>query len=509
MIKWKSTTHQLSRSTFRRCWHKRTSLLPHTAHPILLVLIEVSLYGTLLMDNSAFLDIPECAYSYDSSQEDTLRNLAQRVLELRRLGNLTPEALKHIRQYFRIKNIYNSNAIEGNQLDIGETRQVVEQGLTIAGKPLKDQAEAKNLSAALDFLEQLASNRYQPISEHDIRQIHALVLKGIDDRSAGAYRNSQVTISGSKYTPPGPESVGPKMREFGIWLETASVAATQSESLTSALVNAAVAHTWFVTIHPFVDGNGRVARLLMNLILMRSGYPIAIITREDRLRYYDALEESQTSNLSPFIGLVAECIQESLEEYEEATHEQRQNVEWAQSLAQKFTAAARTRAQNEYEVWRTAMELLKSYFRQTAEILNQSANLGRVFFIDFGQLDWERYETLRGGESAKRTWYFRLDFRSGEKAARYLFFFGFRSLVLKSKADVTLFIAREEPINSYHYERLDFLNAPDVPQIAELGYDMKGEQFIARTRQGAVQVDKIERIGQQFMEEVIDVHFSS
>ena len=135
----------------------------------------------------------------------------------------------------------------------------------------------------------------------------------------------------------------------------------------AGFLHAVVAHTWFVQIHPFVDGNGRVGRLLMNLILMRFGYPIAIITKDDRERYYDALETSQTSDLSPFVALVEECLRESLEEYEQAVVHGREAEEWTQALAARLAEPEVTRARNEYEVWKSAMDLMKGYFQQTVE----------------------------------------------------------------------------------------------------------------------------------------------
>src|SRR5258705_9179237 len=142
-------------------------------------------------------------YLLDGRTEAALEEVARRVRDLRSAGKLTPDALRHIRRAFRIKNIYHSNAIEGNRLTIGETRQVVELGLTITGQSLKDQAEAKNLGAALDFLEVLATENTQAITEADVRQIHGFVLRGIDDSNAGSYRQVPVEISGSSYKPPG------------------------------------------------------------------------------------------------------------------------------------------------------------------------------------------------------------------------------------------------------------------------------------------------------------------
>lgn len=454
------------------------------------------------------IEIRGTPYCYEPSLNEDLGSIADRVKVLRQGGGLTPEVLRNIRQYFRIKNIYHSNAIEGNTLDVGETRQVVEYGLTITGKPLKDQAEAKNLSEALDLLESLATDVESPIRESDVRQLHYLVLKGIDDENAGKYRNAAVEISGSDYKPPSPESVPSQMHEFGNWLAQASVSAKKLGSLEGLLV-AAVAHTWFVYIHPFIDGNGRVARLLMNVILMRFGYPIAVITKEDRLRYYDALEISQSSELSAFLSLIVESVQESLEEYEEAARQQREKEEWAASLAARFSAPEKTRAKNEYEVWKNAMELLRSYFRQMAELLDESATVGRVYFKDFGNLEFEKYLSLRIGESAKKTWFFRVDFRSGSSAVRYLFFFGSPSYDLRNETDVTLHLAREEPSGSFRYEKLVSLSQPNVPTTVEIGYKPKDEKFLAKSRMGRHRVEKIEEIGRLFFEDVIEKHFQS
>src|SRR5216683_4852223 len=153
------------------------------------------------------LNIPGTPYDFDDTQAVVISDTDERVRQLRATGALSSEVLERIRRYFRVKNIYHSNAIEGNLLDVGETRLVVEQGLTLTGKPLKDQAEAKNLSEAIDFLEDLARDASRPISEADIRQIHFLVLKNIRDSDAGKYRSVPVEISGSQYKPPPPEDI--------------------------------------------------------------------------------------------------------------------------------------------------------------------------------------------------------------------------------------------------------------------------------------------------------------
>jgi Fic family protein len=452
-------------------------------------------------------DVQGTAYELSDELLHQTRKLADRVQRMRGSGSLTPDVLGKLRRYFKIKNIYNSNAIEGNTLDIGETRMVVEQGLTISGLPLKDQAEAKNLSEALDFLEELAKNIETPITENDIRQIHYLVLTGINQDNAGRYRTIPVEIGGSAFKPPSPEHILSEMSEFDKWLSEASSPGSLFSQDEAVLV-ASAAHTWFVTIHPFIDGNGRVARLLMNLLFMRYGFPIAVITREDRARYYDALELSQSSDLTGFVSLVSESLEESLEEYEAAAAEQREAIEWANSIAVKFGEKEKTSASNHYEVWKNAMELLKSLIRQTADLLDANSDLGKIYFNDFGGLGFEKYLSLKNYGSAKKTWFFRIDFKIGTQAARYLFFFGRPSYSMRGlDVDVTLHVSREDPPGSFHYERLDNISAPNVPNTVEIGYNAKDEAFIVRGVDSRVREEKVDKVCRQFIQEVVEKNF--
>jgi Fic family protein len=454
-----------------------------------------------------YRDIVGTAYCYSEGVGSLLDDLAKRVRDMRAAGRLSPDSLAHIRKFFRVKSIYNSNAIEGNQLDLGETRLVVEQGLTITGKPLKDSAEARNLAHALDYFESLASSR-ETLKCVDIRQTHSLILKDIDDENAGRYRGTNVEISGSAYHPPPSHDVPGEMDAFCAWLAAASDEADSDNPIALG----AAAHAWFVRIHPFADGNGRTARIIMNLILMRYGYPIAVITKDERQRYYDALEESQSSDLTPFIVLVAESVLESLEEYERAVAEQTAHQEWAQSLVAKFTAPQRNEAENYYEVWRSAMDLFKNYVRQSTYLIDEQAGgLARIYFADFGGLEFEKYLSLRDGRMTKRTWFFRVDFKSAQVAARYLFFFGFPSNAMSSHLRagdrVTLHVATE--ITPFLYEGLDNLQREDLPDVREVGYNAGDEQFVVRAAGGIIQTQRVEEIVRLFFEQVVQRNFPS
>ena len=457
----------------------------------------------------AEIEIKGTPYVHDDRVIARLGELADRVKEMRRQGKLTEDVLHRIRKFFRIKNIYHSDAIEGNKLTFGETQLVVARGLTLTGKSLKDQAEARNLSHALDFLEKLAGSSNRAITETDVRSLNDLVLRGIHDE-AGSYRTVEVKISGSEYAVPSPENVVVEMQEYCRWLSRISIPSAESFASVDGFLAAGVAHTWFVMIHPFIDGNGRVARLLQNLILMRYGYPIAIITTDDRERYYDALEIAQTSDLTPLLILLAECLEESLEEWELAAVEQEQQSELIKRLSGQVTERAKMRTHNEFEVWKSAMELLKSYFRQTVTAWNAENKVIAIYLHEYSTPEFEKYFALSNRVSVKRTWFFRLDFTHRESTVRYLFFFGYATPQMHSESRVVLHVAREEPAKSFHYEKLDHIIGTNVPDIREIGYVSKKEQFAVRRHQKvSVQVARVEKLGRDFFESVIANHFSA
>ena len=237
--------------------------------------------------------------------------LAERILEKRRrLDALRPipkTALEKLRERFELEWTYNSNAIEGNTLTLRETMLVLKEGVTIGGKSLREHLEVTNHKAAIDFVYGLLEKKR--ISERDVLEIHALVLDRIDPHNAGFYRHERVRISGSDYSPPSPEKVPLLMREFA-----KSFRKEPKEAL-AAIEFSAAAHFALVHVHPFVDGNGRTARLLTNLFLMRHGFPPAVILKTDRPRYYSALDAGHKGDMLPFVELVARSVERSLDLY--------------------------------------------------------------------------------------------------------------------------------------------------------------------------------------------------
>jgi Fic family protein len=224
-----------------------------------------------------------------------------------RLDNLRPlpkDAVKKLLEDMRLRHTYHSDAIEGNTLTLQETKLVLEQGITIGGKPLKDHIEARNDAEAFDFIVQLVQKK-TPFSQQIIQQIHDIVTKGLLNDS-GKYRIGNVRITGSSITPPSYTKIITLMDDY--------IHTIQHLNL-HPLKKAAFIHHRLVWIHPFFDGNGRVARLVTNFFFMQQGYPPIILKQEQRNIYYQVLHQADNGNLSPLVEFIAKAMNESLQLY--------------------------------------------------------------------------------------------------------------------------------------------------------------------------------------------------
>ncbi len=221
---------------------------------------------------------------------------------------LPPALVKNLEQWFLVELTYTSNAIEGNTLTRKETALVVEKGLTVSGKSLAEHLEATNHAAALRHIMALARSKTKKLTESALLDIHDAILRGVADSHAGRYRSVPVRISGSMVVLPNPRKVPELMEQF--------IRTLASDKTSHPVLLAAEAHYQLVTIHPFVDGNGRTARLLMNLILMQHGYPPALIRARDRLKYIQSLETAQLGgSKEAFYGIIREAVERSLDIY--------------------------------------------------------------------------------------------------------------------------------------------------------------------------------------------------
>lgn len=242
-----------------------------------------------------------------------MEKIAQKKHQLDQAGSLSQDLVKNLDEWFRVELTYTSNAIEGNTLSRQETALVIEKGLTVEGKSIEEHLEAKNHAEVLDFVKNLLKEKRkrQDILEGDILNIHRIILQHLDDKNAGKYRSVSVRIAGSTAVMPNPMEVPELMGELMQWLH--------GKNSDDPVKIGADAHFKLVTIHPFTDGNGRTARILMNILLRQEGYPPAIIQNEDRRAYLNSLEKGQTKGeLGDYYMLIYDAVERSLDIYLDA-----------------------------------------------------------------------------------------------------------------------------------------------------------------------------------------------
>lgn len=209
------------------------------------------------------------------------------------------------------QHIYHSNAIEGNTMTLSMTRAIVETRMAVPGKSILEHNEVLGLDEAMKFVNGSLLQKQERVTVDDILEIHRRVLGHAHPLEAGRYRKTQVYVS--DHVPPSPEEVEKHMEEFNSWL------LSREPEILHPIEFAALAHYKLVFIHPFTDGNGRTARLLMNSVLMRAGFPPVIIRFQDRYEYYEHLNHANHGDVRPFIRFVARCTQRTIEEYLSAT----------------------------------------------------------------------------------------------------------------------------------------------------------------------------------------------
>lgn len=242
---------------------------------------------------------------YFEGVEKQLERILHKKSELDKLRPIPGYALQSIKDNMTLEWTYNSNSIEGNTLTLQETKMVIEEGFTIKGKSLREHFEAVNHQEAIEFVENLVSDRYT-LTAKDILSVHELVLQKIEKDFAGRFRTSGVRISGANFVPPNALKVDDFMTELIGWT---------NQSDLNTIIKSTVFHHRFVWIHPFFDGNGRTVRLVFNLLLMKDGFPPAIILKNDRKKYYDALNTANNGDYSKLLLLIMQAIERSLDIY--------------------------------------------------------------------------------------------------------------------------------------------------------------------------------------------------
>jgi len=211
-----------------------------------------------------------------------------------------------------IQHIYHTNAMEGNTMTLMQTRAIVETGIAVGGKSVYEHNEVLGMDAALQYINKTQLHQAQFITVQDILEIHKRVLGFVNLEEAGRFRRTQVFV-GSHRPPPAAE-LEAQVSDFVDWLNAEREEDSEATGL-HPLELAALAHYKFVYIHPFYDGNGRVSRLLMNLVLLQAGYPPVIVNVEDKHEYYQRLQMANDGDVRPFIRFVADCTERTLDHY--------------------------------------------------------------------------------------------------------------------------------------------------------------------------------------------------
>lgn len=299
--------------------HKLSEILDVDANELMVSWLKEKILYEIGDDNDLALQAmiaaeAEIKYKLSSSKLAVPKAIKSLLSEIDKLKKKLDKFRKfdsyRIAQALELEYTFDSNRIEGNTLTLKETDLVVNEGLTISGKSMREHLEAINHKEAIEYVKHLIEKKTS-INEREVLAIHNLILRGIDQPNAGVYRKVQVMIKGSSHTPPQPFLVGKQMEDYFHWYNS-------NKEKFHPIVLAAEMHERLVTIHPFIDGNGRTARLVMNLILLKHGYVIANIKGDSksRMSYYDALEKAQTQkNKNEFVELIAEVEMNSLTRY--------------------------------------------------------------------------------------------------------------------------------------------------------------------------------------------------
>lgn len=379
-----------------------------------------------------------------------IENLNTELCKFRNEGELDQLSKEKLKEYFRTQHIFHSAGIEGNRLTLQETMLVLKEGITISEKSIQDTVEVKNLGIAFDFFYELAQEN-TPITENYIKQMHQLVVGNDLYVNAGNYRNVGVVITGSEHTPPEPFEVPFKMQELIAWLN-------ENFEHENPVILAAVIHHEMAKIHPFADGNGRTARLLLNLILMKQGYPICSIKRTERPRYYQAMTNADKGNYHEIVELVAESCAELLAVYVRIREESNRKTQFIKKWGSIDIEGKLRKEKNKFELWLNKTSQIKLEFRQFVDLLNENLYTYHtkysITYYEYPSMTFDVFQELTDENSPQKTFFFAIRFVDKEsKKSIETFVFSFLNHF--NQFSDTHVIAVE--LNCYHTKTKSFV----------------------------------------------------
>jgi len=353
--------------------------------------------------------------------KDNLAKIEKVIDELneKRDKGLSPEMLNNLKKQLLIKQVYHSNAIEGNKLSLRETELIL-NGMVINERPLKDEIEARSLANATDYLYRLIDGR-EPLTKRTLLELHGLVMKEIPNINAGQFRKEEVHIKGSDHKPPHFSDVELHVDELFQWMN-------RNSHKYPPLIMVTILHHWMTWIHPFSDGNGRVARLFLNFFLLQKGYPEIIIKISDRDSYYNSLINGDKGELTELIELFADNIRESISIYEELINEDQRQKAWLakyKEISKEKYEDAKSKHSYDYEVWKNQMSVFKALLKKSILDIGKLLKNLDVTYKDYDIISFSQYLDILEDRKVSNTWYMSLkiyDTKSKESLTLVFYF---------------------------------------------------------------------------------------
>jgi Fic family protein len=353
----------------------------------------------------------------DEVTKAMLNDLAELARQVNEIRPMSAEVLRQVRDELFGEQVFSSNAIEGNTLTIRETRLVLQTKAFLDVRRKREAQEALNLGDAIRKIEEIYGNDAEWHDLASFLAVHEILMRGVNDGIAGLVRNRDVMIIGARRQPPG-------SREASALLDSIFADLGGAENV-NPLMLAAWAHWAIARVHPFEDGNGRMARLWQDLILLRARLTVAIIRPQDRDKYLDALMKADEGDLNPLAQLLCQRVMSTLQVYLNAQEANDNLSGWATELVGEASALESEKRRIAYERWRHAVEQLRDAFERCASLISRSADLSREVQVQgYELIDQSTWETLLAGGGAKKTWFFKTWFRRKRTIVWYYFFFG-------------------------------------------------------------------------------------
>lgn len=364
------------------------------------------------------MDLPSPSeISLDQVTQELIRDateLAHQVNERRPLPN---EVIGSIQKKLLGERVYNSNAIEGNTLTLRETRSVLQTGEIVDVGRKREATEALNLERAIAEVQEMVED---PESWPDFARfiaVHRTLLSGVKSHAVGVIRSEGIILTGARHQPPDPTKLDALLQQLFSELRNASD--------TEPICLATWVHWAIARIHPFLDGNGRMARLWQDLILFGHQFTAAVIRQQDRNEYYSALEAADDGNFDSLTQLVARSLSKTLQIYVNSQREVDELKDWAVGIVGESNVRLDEKRRLEYLRWVWQMDQLQDAFERCAtQVTDASDGTVEVQVHPFEIVDQSTWETLRSGGSAAKTWFYWANFRRGQERIQYCFFFG-------------------------------------------------------------------------------------